>query len=61
ADIPENVKTGLEIIPVATVDEVLAKALTRPLTPIEWTDEDELADDRRRASGADEREGARPH
>jgi ATP-dependent Lon protease len=59
ADIPENVKQGLEIIPVSTVDEVLAKALTRPLTPIEWTDEDETAA-QRRESGED-REGARPH
>src|SRR5262249_46718418 len=47
ADIPANVKTGLEIIPVSTVDEVLTKALTRPLTPIEWTDEEELAEERR--------------
>ena len=60
ADIPDNVKTGLEIIPVATVDEVLAKALTRPLTPIEWTDEDETAA-QRRESGGEDREGARPH
>ena len=27
ADIPDNVKDGLEIIPVSTMDEVLAKAL----------------------------------
>ncbi|HHL42178.1 MAG TPA: endopeptidase La, partial [Hellea balneolensis] len=40
-DIPENVKSGLEIIPVATVDEVLQKSLTKPLTPIEWTAKDE--------------------
>ena len=40
-DIPENVKQGLEIIPVSTVDQVLARALTRPVTPIEWSDEDE--------------------
>jgi len=60
AEIPDNVKTGLEIIPVATVDEVVSKALTRPLTPVVWTDEDELAEDRR-ASGTDDREGARPH
>jgi ATP-dependent Lon protease len=40
ADIPENVKSALEIIPVSTVDEVRAQALTLPLTPIEWTDED---------------------
>jgi ATP-dependent Lon protease len=61
AEIPENVKTGLEIIPVATVDEVLSKALTRPLTPIEWTDEDELAESRRALGEGDGREGARPH
>jgi ATP-dependent Lon protease len=36
ADIPENVKRGLEIIPVSSVDEVLKHALTKPLTPIEW-------------------------
>jgi ATP-dependent Lon protease len=61
ADIPDNVKAGLEIIPVATVDEVLAKALIRPLTPVEWTDEDELAETRRASGGGDDREGARPH
>ncbi|MFC0204954.1 endopeptidase La [Novosphingobium soli] len=43
AEIPENVKQGLEIIPVSHVDEVLAKALTEPLTAIEWTEADELA------------------
>ncbi len=36
ADVPETVKAGLEIVPLATVDEVLARALTGPLTPIEW-------------------------
>ncbi|MDZ7627877.1 MAG: endopeptidase La [Parvularculaceae bacterium] len=36
ADIPDNVKSGLKIIPVSRVDEVLAHALTRPLTPIDW-------------------------
>ncbi|HZL00352.1 MAG TPA: endopeptidase La [Caulobacteraceae bacterium] len=41
AEVPENVKAGLEIIPVATVDQVLALALTGPLTPIEWREEDE--------------------
>jgi len=40
-DVPENVKSGLEIIPVATVDEVLLRALTGPLTPIEWREEDQ--------------------
>ncbi|MDJ0949591.1 MAG: endopeptidase La [Alphaproteobacteria bacterium] len=41
AEIPENVKSKLEIVPVSTVDEVLQLALTGPLTPIEW---DESAD-----------------
>ncbi|WP_395326858.1 endopeptidase La [Novosphingobium sp. BL-8H] len=43
AEIPENVKQGLDIIPVSHVDEVLAKALVDPLTAIEWTEADELA------------------
>ena len=43
ADIPENVKSALEIIPVSTVDEVLAHALAGPLTPIEWREEDDVA------------------
>lgn len=38
ADIPENVKNGLEIIPVSTMSEVLTHALTAPLTPIEWSE-----------------------
>ena len=41
ADIPDNVKNELEIVPVATVDEVLARALAGPLTPVEWREEDE--------------------
>lgn len=41
ADIPDVVKRGLEIIPVSTVDEVLQRALSKPLTPIEWTEEDQ--------------------
>ncbi|MFO1059550.1 MAG: endopeptidase La [Dongiaceae bacterium] len=36
AEIPDNVKRGLTIIPVATVDEVLKMALVKPLTRIEW-------------------------
>src|SRR5262245_55080414 len=36
ADIPDNVKRGLEIVPVAAVDEVLKHALAAPLSPIEW-------------------------
>jgi ATP-dependent Lon protease len=35
-EIPQNVKDGLEIIPVSHVDEVLRYALTQPLIPVEW-------------------------
>src|SRR5436190_3572816 len=38
ADIPDNVKSALELIPVSTMDQVLAHALTRQPTPIEWTE-----------------------
>ena len=36
ADIPANVKNGLEIIPVSRMDEVLKHALVRMPVPIEW-------------------------
>jgi ATP-dependent Lon protease len=36
ADIPDNVKKGLRIVPVSTVDEVIAEALTRAPIAIEW-------------------------
>ena len=43
ADIPANIKDGLEIIPVSHVDQVLARALVAPLVPVEWTEADDLA------------------
>jgi len=43
AEIPMNAKEGLEIVPVAHVDEVLRRALTAPTEPIEWTEADDLA------------------
>jgi ATP-dependent Lon protease len=36
AEIPDNVKKGLTIVPVTTVDEVIEHALVRKPTPIEW-------------------------
>ncbi|MEC9021989.1 MAG: endopeptidase La [Pseudomonadota bacterium] len=39
SEIPDNVKEGLEIVPVSTVDEVLDRALTQNLVPIEWQEE----------------------
>ncbi len=38
ADIPDNVKKGLTLVPVNTVDEVIERALTRKPVPIEWTE-----------------------
>jgi len=38
-EIPDNVKRGMEIIPVSHVDEVLSHALVNPLVPIEWEEE----------------------
>ncbi|MGE5476585.1 MAG: S16 family serine protease, partial [Bacteroidales bacterium] len=43
AEIPDNVKKGLEIVPVSTVDEVLARALTLMPVPIEWEEPEEAA------------------
>jgi ATP-dependent Lon protease len=42
ADIPDNVKRGLKIVPCDSVDEVLANTLTGELTPIEWIKPDEV-------------------
>ncbi|HEX5537938.1 MAG TPA: endopeptidase La [Sphingobium sp.] len=43
AEIPENVTSELEIIPVNHVDEVLKHSLAAPLEPIAWSEEDDLA------------------
>jgi ATP-dependent Lon protease len=43
AEIPASLKEHLEIVPVSHVDEVLARAMTQPMQPIEWTDADEHA------------------
>jgi ATP-dependent Lon protease len=43
AEIPDNLKSGLEIIPVSLVDEVLEKALVRLPEPIEWSEDDAAA------------------
>ncbi len=40
ADVPDNVKSALQIIPVSHMDQVLQHALTGPLTPIDWNDGD---------------------
>ncbi len=43
AEIPANVKEGLEILTVSHVDEVLRHALVTLPEPIEWTEADDLA------------------
>ena len=40
ADIPDIVKNEMTIIPVSTMDEVLAHALTRAPVAIEWSEAD---------------------
>src|ERR1700732_251699 len=41
AEIPDNVKRGIKIVPVRTVDDLLKHALTKPLTPIDWEEDPE--------------------
>ncbi|HWL81766.1 MAG TPA: endopeptidase La [Roseomonas sp.] len=41
AEIPDNVKKGLTIIPVAHVDEVISKALVRAPEAIDWIEPEE--------------------
>ncbi len=52
-EIPANITSGLKIIPVSHVDQVLAEALVSPVVPIEWTEADELAASPPVPSGAD--------
>ncbi|MFU8880896.1 MAG: endopeptidase La [Rhodobacterales bacterium] len=49
AEIPDNVKEGLKIIPVSHVSEVLEHALVRVPEPIEW---DEVAEEAAAAAAA---------
>ncbi len=43
AEVPDNVKTGLKIIPVSTVGEVLKVALTRQPEAIDWVEPEVVA------------------
>src|SRR5580693_7920851 len=54
AEIPDNVKKGLKILFMNTVDEVLKFALTKPLTPIEWDEAAEMAADKARSKRDDD-------
>jgi ATP-dependent Lon protease len=54
AEIPDNVKTALQIIPVSRLDEVLHHALTRMPVPIEWDEEQAAKADAERAKSRDD-------
>ncbi len=41
ADVPDNVKSALEIVPISTADEALKWALTGTLTPVGWDEASE--------------------
>jgi ATP-dependent Lon protease len=42
AEIPDNVKAGLRIVPVSTVGEVLKVALVRQPEPIDWVEPEDV-------------------
>jgi ATP-dependent Lon protease len=43
-EIPDNVKSGLEIVPVSRMDEVIAHAFVRKPEPIDWDEEKAAAE-----------------
>ena len=53
AEIPANIREGLEIVPVSHVDEVLARALMSVPEAIAWTEEDDLAAQPSNGTGRD--------
>jgi len=61
ADIPDNVKRKMDIVPVSNCDEVLARALVNELTPIEWNESDEDVQTTRAPQGEDAPSGVLTH
>ncbi|MBA3525928.1 MAG: endopeptidase La [Sphingomonas sp.] len=61
AEIPQSIKDALEIVPVSHVDEVLARAMTEPMCPIEWTEADQHAAEPPLATTSSESEPAVRH
>ncbi|WP_119165751.1 endopeptidase La [Algihabitans albus] len=59
ADIPDNVKTKLEIIPCTVIDQVLEAALTEKPAPIEWDEKDE--EPLRKQGDGDDRDAVLTH
>ncbi|MFV3128005.1 endopeptidase La [Niveispirillum sp. KHB5.9] len=60
AEIPDNVKKGLTITPVSTVDEVIAHALVTAPVGIEWSEPEEVAQVPGKA-GDEDRDGVIRH
>jgi ATP-dependent Lon protease len=56
-EIPDNVKSGLEILPVSRMDEVVRHAFVRMPEPIEW-DEEKAAEAAKSAPPAEEESSA---
>ena len=63
ADIPDNVKEGLQIIPVKHVSEVLKHALIETPEPVDWDEEayEKAAEQAASSSSADEAGTATTH
>jgi ATP-dependent Lon protease len=60
AEIPDNVLKGLNIFPVATVEEALATALVRQPLPVTWVEPSEEDRGPKKAE-AEDREGVVAH
>jgi len=60
-EIPDNVKAGLQIIPVSNVREVIAQALVRQPEPVEWDEAAEEAAAAARALAAGNSAAATAH
>jgi ATP-dependent Lon protease len=61
ADIPDSVKSGMELVPVSRMDDVLKHALVRQPVAIEWDEVAEEAAAAARAKGGDASETAVTH
>jgi len=60
AEIPDNVLKGLTIVPVATVEEALSRALVRMPLPVQWEEQPEDGQAAKKAE-SDDREGVVAH
>lgn len=52
-EIPDNVKKGMDIIPVSNAEDVLKHALIRPLIPIEWNEDEEESGSKAKSAPTD--------